>query len=86
MKKYISFIHSFTFLFFLFFSTSLLQFMYLFFLAIVIGIMFLIDLSMIAGFGYYVFQIFDSYAVTIPLLVIALTQCIAISWVYGTDK
>jgi len=56
------------------------------FLPIVIILMFIVDISMISGPGFYIFQIFDDYAVTIPLLVIALSQCIAIGWVYGTDK
>ena len=54
--------------------------------ALFVVLLFCMDLSMVSGFGYYIFQIFDDYAVTIPLLVIALFQCIAIGWVYGTDK
>ena len=54
--------------------------------ALFVALLFCMDLPMVSGFGYYIFQIFDDYAVTIPLLVVALFQCIAIGWVYGTDK
>ena len=41
---------------------------------------------MVAGNGFYVFQIFDDYCATIPLLVIALFECIGVAWVYGNHK
>ena len=59
---------------------------YILFSGICIFGMFLIGLSMIIGPGYYVFQIFDEYSVTIPLLIITLCQALAIGWVYGSDK
>jgi len=36
--------------------------------------------------GFYVFQMFDDYSVIIPLLVIALFQCIGVAWVYGNER
>jgi len=40
----------------------------------------------VSGPGFYVFQMFDDYSVVIPLLVIALFQCIGVAWVYGNDR
>ena len=54
--------------------------------AIVTVIFFLIGLSMAAGNGFYVFQKFDDYFSTIPLLVIALFQCIGVEWIYGNVR
>ena len=60
--------------------------LYLFHSGGVVFVMFLIGISMVTGPGYYIFQIFDEYSVTIPLLVIALAQCIAVGWVHGSGK
>ncbi|KAM7440582.1 hypothetical protein ABFA07_010268 [Porites harrisoni] len=49
-------------------------------------ILFLVGLCMVSGPGFYIFQMFDDYSVTIPLLVIALFQCIGVAWVYGNDR
>ncbi|XP_078369233.1 sodium- and chloride-dependent GABA transporter 1-like isoform X1 [Oculina patagonica] len=49
-------------------------------------ILFLFGLAMVSGPGFYIFQMFDDYSVTIPLLVIALFQCIGVAWVYGNDR
>ena len=48
--------------------------------------LFLFGLAMVSGPGFYIFQMFDDYSVTIPLLVIALFQCIGVAWVYGNDR
>ena len=48
--------------------------------------MFVIGLSMVVGPGYYIFQVFDDFSVTIPLLIITLCQSLAIGWIYGADK
>ena len=48
--------------------------------------MFLIGLCMVSGPGFYIFQIFDDFSVTLPLLLIAFFQVVAVSWVYGNDK
>jgi solute carrier family 6 amino acid/orphan transporter-like 15/16/17/18/20 len=55
-------------------------------LGIVVLVLFLIGLCMVAGNGFYVFQIFDDNCATIPLLVIALFECISVAWVYGNNK
>ena len=31
----------------------------------------------------YIFQIFDHYAVSLILLLVALFECIAVAWIYG---
>lgn len=49
-------------------------------------ILFLFGISMVSAPGFYVFQMFDDYSVTIPLLVIALFQCIGVAWVYGNNR
>ncbi len=41
---------------------------------------------MVSSPGFYIFQIFDDYSVSLPLLIIALFQIVAISWVYGNDR
>ncbi|KAK3754528.1 hypothetical protein QZH41_009579, partial [Actinostola sp. cb2023] len=49
-------------------------------------VLFLFGLSMVSAPGYYIFQMFDDYSVTIPLLVIAIFQCIGVAWVYGNNR
>lgn len=49
-------------------------------------VMLLIGLSMVSGPGFYIFQIFDDYSVTLPLLLIAFFQVVAVSWVYGNEN
>lgn len=56
------------------------------FTAIAVLVMFLIGISFVAGNGYYVFQIFDGYAASLPLLIVAFFQCIAVAWIYGNDR
>ena len=36
--------------------------------------------------GMYILDIFDTYAGTLPLLMIALFETIAVAWVYGFRK
>eukprot|EP00794_Sanderia_malayensis_P007381 gene7381-8200_t len=69
-----------------FFDMKIVKMKRPYFILICIGFMFLIGLSMVCGPGYYIFQIFDEYSVTIPLLIITLCQALAIGWVYGADK
>ncbi len=33
--------------------------------------------------GMYMLQLMDSYAATYSVLIIALTECLALAWVYG---
>lgn len=56
------------------------------FTAILAVVLFVIGIAFVAGNGYYVFQIFDGYSVSLPLLLIAFFQCIAVAWVYGNDR
>ena len=53
---------------------------------IVAVVLFLFGLSMVSSRGFYIFQMFDDYSVIIPLLVIALFQCIGVAWVYGNER
>ena len=36
--------------------------------------------------GMYMLQLMDSYAATYAVLIIALVECLALSWVYGTNS
>jgi len=36
--------------------------------------------------GMYLLDIFDTYAGTLPLLMIAFFETIAVAWIYGIDK
>jgi len=56
------------------------------FTAFVAICMLLIGLSLVAGNGFYIFQIFDNYAVGLPLLLIAFFQCVGVTWIYGSDN
>ena len=46
----------------------------------------LISLCFAQGAGNYIFTLFDNFSGTIPLLVIALCECLSISYVYGLRK
>lgn len=67
-------------------SLLLLCFEIIIFLGCVAVAMLLIGLCLVAGNGFYIFQIFDDFSVSLPLLFIAFFQCIAVTWVYGSDK
>lgn len=56
------------------------------FIAVVCFISFLFGLPMCMGGGMYVFQIFDYYAASRILLLVALFECIAIAWIYGVER
>lgn len=56
------------------------------FTALVAAIMLLIGLCLVAGNGFYIFQIFDDFSVTLPLLFIAFFQCIGVTWIYGSEN
>jgi len=49
-------------------------------------VMFLVSLVFVQGSGVYWLDVFDTYAGTIPLLIIALFELVAIGWVYNYDK
>ncbi|XP_047492615.1 sodium-dependent neutral amino acid transporter B(0)AT3-like [Penaeus chinensis] len=49
-------------------------------------ICFFLSLMFTHGAGNYIFQLFDSFAGNIPLLVIGLFECLGISYIYGIKK
>ncbi|BFZ13660.1 hypothetical protein BsWGS_16699 [Bradybaena similaris] len=56
-------------------------------LLIIISIVgYVVGLSFCTQGGMYVVQLFDNYAATYSLLAIGLAECLALSWVYGTDR
>jgi len=57
-----------------------------YFTIILAVVMFLIGLALLSGPGYYAFQMFDDFSVSLPLLFIAFFQVVGISWVYGNDN
>jgi len=57
-----------------------------YFTALVSVIMMLIGIALTSSSGFYAFQIFDDFSVSLGLLFIAFFQVISISWVYGNDK
>ncbi|XP_065914672.1 sodium- and chloride-dependent GABA transporter 1-like isoform X2 [Dysidea avara] len=54
--------------------------------AIVCIMMFIVSIPFVFGNGFYLFQLCDQFAGTIPLLLIAICEYIGIAWVYGTRK
>lgn len=54
--------------------------------ALVCVVCFVLSLMFTHGAGNYIFQLFDSFAGNIPLLVIGLMECISISYVYGIKR
>lgn len=47
---------------------------------------FLISMTFANGAGSYIFQLMDSFAGSYSLLIIALFECIAVSYVYGIKR
>ena len=56
------------------------------YLGIMAIVLMLCALPFLTGKGYYIFQTFDDWSGSLPLVVIAFFQCIAVAWVYGNDK
>ena len=54
--------------------------------AIVCVAMFVLSIPFMIGNGVYLFELFDQFAGTIPLLFIGFFEFIAVGWVYGVDK
>ena len=48
--------------------------------------LFILSLPFVLGNGFYLFQTFDQFSGTIPLLLIAICEYIGIAWVYGTRE
>lgn len=49
-------------------------------------ICFLISLIFANGAGSYIFNLFDNFSGNIPLLIIALFECLAVAYVYGVQR
>ena len=49
-------------------------------------VLFFFGLGIVSGPGFYIFQIWDDYSATIPLLIVAFFECIGVAWIYGNDK
>ncbi|XP_048773642.1 sodium- and chloride-dependent GABA transporter 1-like isoform X2 [Ostrea edulis] len=47
---------------------------------------FLMGLPCITQGGIYILQIMDWYCASFSLMLISLTECLAIAWIYGTDR
>ncbi|XP_065668534.1 sodium- and chloride-dependent transporter XTRP3 isoform X2 [Hydra vulgaris] len=56
------------------------------FIGVVVLCLLLCGIGLISSSGFYAFQIFDDYAVSLGLLFIGFCQVVSISWVYGNDK
>ncbi|XP_062517467.1 sodium-dependent neutral amino acid transporter B(0)AT3-like isoform X2 [Corticium candelabrum] len=46
----------------------------------------LLGLVFVIQSGYYTFQLFNTYSVSLPLLGIALCECITVCWIYGVER
>lgn len=57
---------------------------------IVVGVvcfgMFIISTPFILGNGVYLFQLFDQFSATLPLLIIGFFEFVAIGWVFGVER
>jgi SNF family Na+-dependent transporter len=46
----------------------------------------LLGLMFVLQSGYYSFQLFNTYSGSLPLLFVALCECISVAWVYGVER
>lgn len=58
----------------------------LFFLGILCICFFFVSIPFILGNGIYLFQLFDQFAGSIPLLLIGFFEFIAVGWVCGVNR
>ncbi|XP_069118925.1 sodium- and chloride-dependent GABA transporter 3-like [Argopecten irradians] len=56
------------------------------FIAAVCVVSFIIGLSMVTEGGMYVFQIFDYYSGNRVIVLVAFSECVAVSWIYGINR
>ena len=54
--------------------------------AIICGGMFLVSIPFVLGNGVYLFQLWDQFSATFPLLLIGFFEFIAIGWAFGVKK
>ena len=50
------------------------------------GVCLVLSLAFSHGAGNYIFTLFDNFAGSVPLLVIALFECIAVAYFYGLKR
>ena len=53
---------------------------------LICGSMFLVSIPFVLGNGVYLFQLWDQFSVTFPLLLIGFFEFIAVAWAYGVKK
>ena len=62
----------------------------LLFVLVVVGLVcivfFIISLPFVLGNGVYLFQLFDQFAGTLPLLFCGFFEVVCVAWVYGTKR
>lgn len=58
----------------------------IFFLGLMCVVGFCIGLPMVTYSGEYVLQIFDSFAGNLPLLLIAIFECVGVCYCYGIKR
>ena len=56
------------------------------FLGIICLILYLLGFTMVQNSGNYWLQLIDDYCSGIPLLVIALVECLSLSYIYGMPR
>lgn len=49
-------------------------------------ILFICGIGFCSGGGEYMISVLDTYGMNIPILILALCECIAVGWVFGTDN
>lgn len=50
------------------------------------ALFFVVSIPFVFGNGIYLFQLFDQFASTLPLLFVGLMEIITISWIFGVDR
>jgi hypothetical protein len=53
---------------------------------IICVVFFIASIPFVLGNGIYLFQLFDQFASTLPLLFIGLIEIVAISWIFGVER
>jgi len=54
--------------------------------AVFAGVLFVLGIGFCSGGGEYMIIVFDTYGMNIPILILALCECLAVGWVFGTDN
>ena len=54
--------------------------------ALVCAVSYLIGLAMVTQAGEYVVELFDQFAATLPLLLVAFFECFVVVYVYGLNR